>query len=100
MGDHELILRYISTLGFPICVAIAFGWALWKIGNELLATHKQFVADIKANAVQNTVLVGEIKQQGQQIVTELARQTEILESPSTLFADVCRAEEKKRRSQP
>lgn len=105
--DHELILKYLSTLGFPICVAIAAGYALWKLGTILMNTHMQFVHDIKATAIANTVLATEIKDNGKLVLAELQaqtqkiqKQTEILESPSTLFADVCKAEEKRRRPHP
>lgn len=34
--DHDVALKYISALGFPICSSIALGWALWKVGGQLL----------------------------------------------------------------
>lgn len=104
--DHELILKYLSTLGFPVCMAIGFAYALWKIGARLLDSHMQLVTDLKANSQSNTDLMRQIEAASSTMVLELKSQTasidkmtEILESPSTLFSEVCRAEHKKPRGQ-
>ncbi len=51
--DHDLVIRYISTLGFPICAAIALGWAFWKIGwtvgTRLLDAHLDHLEDMRGD---------------------------------------------------
>lgn len=44
--DHEIILQYVQTLGFPICVSVALAWALWKIGGKLLESFFVHLAEI------------------------------------------------------
>lgn len=41
--DHAVILQYVQALGFPVCSSIALGWALWKIGGQLLLKFFQHV---------------------------------------------------------
>lgn len=44
--DHTVILQYIQTLGFPICVSISLAWALYKIGGKLLESFFRHIDEI------------------------------------------------------
>lgn len=44
--EHTVILQYIQTLGFPICVSISLALALYKIGGRLLESFFQHLAEI------------------------------------------------------
>lgn len=75
--DHDIILRYIQTLGVPVCVTIACGYALWTLGNRLIESHFAFVNVVKS--------------QGDMTLTELRAQTELLRKWPSDFNDVCKA---------
>ena len=61
--DHELVLRYVSTLGFPICMSAALGYALWKIGSKLLDSHLATIAAVTLEAATNAKAIIEIQHQ-------------------------------------
>ncbi len=76
--DHELLIRYISSLGFPIASAIGLGYVLWRLGRDLAAAH---VAYLKENTV-------EMKKQTE----ELKKQTPILQSIIATMPTLCVAD--------
>lgn len=47
--DHDIVIRYISALGFPITTSVALGYALYRLGT-FLASH--FVAYLIANTAE------------------------------------------------
>lgn len=59
--DHAVILQYMQVLGFPVCASISLGWALWKIGGQLLMKFFDHVDSIGPKldrvAVSNEAIV-------------------------------------------
>jgi hypothetical protein len=50
----EEIRQWITTLGFPVCTAIALGWAMFKIMMRLLDGHFTTLAKVEKNLEEQT----------------------------------------------
>lgn len=68
--DHDLIIKYISTLGFPIVAAIALFFALKSLGSYLIKSHTNYLEE-------NT--------------KEMKAQTAALKSIDTQLPKICQA---------
>ena len=55
--DHELVIKYISTLGFPICVAAGMCYVLYKILNFLAAAHVKKIENDEAELIKQTAVL-------------------------------------------
>jgi len=51
--NHDIVLSYINALGFPVCVSIAMGFALWKLGSRLADAHFDLVISLKTDSAKN-----------------------------------------------
>ena len=83
--DHAVALQYINAFGFPVCVSIALGYVLWKIGSRLLDS----LYTIGLRLVEaHFDLVNTVKSQGETTVKELQVQSDILSKLPSDFTKV------------
>jgi hypothetical protein len=75
--DNQVILQYAQVLGYPVCVSVALGWALWTIGIRLLDSH--------------FALIEVVRTQGNQAVDELREQSRILRKWPSDPVKICKA---------
>ena len=59
--EHDIAIKYISTLGFPIFWALAMGWVLFKIGGKLTEGHITYMTENTAEMKKQTKVLDEIK---------------------------------------
>ena len=61
MDPHDVAIRYIGTLGFPIFVALAIGLVLWKLANMLALSHVKFLGDTQLELQKQTATMERIE---------------------------------------
>lgn len=59
--DHEVVIRYISALGFPILASMALSWALYKIGFKLADAFVQYLRTMIVESEKQTVVLTDIR---------------------------------------
>lgn len=67
----ELIVEIISTVGFPIAVAVALGYFIWNIYKQSVVREEKLMTELTENRIINTkfaeiiaqyeITLGEIK---------------------------------------
>lgn len=56
--DYELLMNFISTLGFPIVVACALFWYI----NKQNENHKEEINALRNTITDNTTILHELKE--------------------------------------
>ena len=56
--DYDMIINFISTLGFPIVVCCALFW--WV--NKQAEAHKEEIDSLRTTIQDNTTLLHEVKE--------------------------------------
>lgn len=56
--DYEMIMNFITTLGFPIVVCCALFWYI----NKMSESHKQEIDSLRETISDNTTLLHEVKE--------------------------------------
>ena len=59
---EETVLRWISTLGFPVVASLAMGYVLYKIGTRLTDGHLKNLDANTDEMKKQTAVLGEIKE--------------------------------------
>jgi hypothetical protein len=62
VDPHDLIIRYISALGFPIVAAMAMAWVLYKIGGYLVLAHTAYLEDNTREMKKQTAALDKINE--------------------------------------
>lgn len=75
----DLVIKYISSLGFPIAMAMGMAWVLYRIGLRLTLAYETTLKD-------NTV--------------EMRNQTAVLERIESTLPSICHAECRAESPQP
>lgn len=89
----------IQAVGFPICTAIAMGWALWKIGSQLLASHFTLVDQTQKGIIQSATDMKEANRTLDVIANEMSlsrlqqeQQTKLLAEMHGTLPSICMAD--------
>lgn len=56
--DYEMIMNFITTLGFPIVVCCALFWYI----NKMSESHKEEIESLRSTITDNTTLLHEVKE--------------------------------------
>lgn len=56
--DYEMIMNFITTLGFPIVVCCALFWYI----NKMNESHKDEIDSLRETIADNTTLLHEVKE--------------------------------------
>lgn len=56
--DYELLMNFITTLGFPIVVCCALFWYI----NKMNESHKEEIESLRLTISDNTTLLHEVKE--------------------------------------
>lgn len=56
--DYDLIMNFITTLGFPIVVCCALFWYI----NKMSESHKEEIDSLRETITDNTTLLHEVKE--------------------------------------
>lgn len=56
--DYEMIMNFITTLGFPIVVCCALFWYI----NKMNESHKDEIDSLRETISDNTTLLHEVKE--------------------------------------
>ena len=91
--DHDLVIRYVKELGLPVAMVFVLLYAALWTGKRLLESHISMVEDVKKSHAATSIAVEGIVDELRTQTVQIEKQTAILESPSSFFAQVCRAVE-------
>ena len=56
--DYEMLMTFITTLGFPIVVCCALFWYI----NKMSESHKEEIDSLRETITDNTTLLHEVKE--------------------------------------